>query len=82
MEIKCVADRCLKIIAEEGNRKNWYGPPHLGKAHTINLLENIKSGATTGEQAHRHLGWAQAAMYRIGLRSLEDLKAINKSDGK
>ncbi len=82
MNIINVAKCCLRIINEEYKVGFFQKQKFLNKDHAVQLFENIANGSIVGEQAHRHLGWAQAAMYLMGLRTLDDLKIINKSDGE
>lgn len=82
MNIINIAKCCLKIIEEEHDKGIFYYKEFLNKDHVVKLFQNIADQTVIGEQAHRHLGWAQAAMYLQDLRTLEDLKLINKSDGE
>lgn len=80
MKLKEVAKTCLEMV--EHREEGWPEEGHLSKPHIMYLLESVMDGSVISSQANRWIGWAQAAMYSTGMISLDDLKIINKSDGK
>ena len=62
-------------IAIESSRWPTQGP--ISRSHVQDMLERIECGEIEGEEAHRWLGWAQAACVAAGVATLDDVKAIN-----
>lgn len=49
----------------------------LSIEHQRDILNNIIHGNVTGEKAHRHFGWCQAALTVHGIGNLNTYRIIN-----
>jgi len=76
MNIKTAATE-TKQLAEKCNSFPMH-PESLSRAHIIDMLTKIESSEIMGEQAHRWLGWSQAAIVAVGCANLSDMKEINR----
>lgn len=48
-----------------------------GLEHSVWMLQQIATGAVTGEKAHRWLGYAQGVLCEAGFINLQDAKQAN-----
>jgi hypothetical protein len=76
LDVKRIANKTVELI--KGSTVIWPTIPALDKTHCIHLMEMIIRGDIYGEQAHRFIGWVQAACTFVGIATMEDFRVLNR----